>query len=336
LGVTLVTSRSRSQVRLRRVGLGAIALAGVVCSAAPASAAATPSLPDAPTITSAVAGVQNATISFHKPSSDGGLHVFAYRVTCTSTDGVFTFTGNGAHTPLRVGHLSVRKVYTCRVAARNGLGLGAFSAESAPVIPQVDKHRSVPAPPTTIAASGGAGFATVVFGGGAYSVFGNTTMYRAVCTSSNGGHPGSERNKHPGPIAVRGLTVGKTYTCYGQSRDQFGWSAASPHSNAFIVLDQPSGPASPVVTSVIPGLRTVTVTFTRPKPGAGGRLYPYRATCISSDGGVTQTRAGKGSPIAVTGLSLAKTYTCTATAHDHLGWGTPSQPSEPVVTLPAT
>jgi hypothetical protein len=334
LGVGLVTSESGSRVRSRRrrwVRIWGTALTAVVSSCVPAGAAAL-TLPGAPEITSAVAGVQSATITFRKPANDGGALVFAYRVTCTSTDGAFTYHSNGAKSPIRVGHLAVRKTYTCRVAARNRLGLGVKSAESAPVIPQVDPHRDAPGPPTSAVATALPASISVHLGPPAYEVDGFTSMHRAVCTSSDGGNPGSGRAEHVQSILVTPLTPGKTYTCYAQNRDQFAWSTASPRSNAVVVLTNAPTLGAPTISSVVPGQRSVTVAFRIPPLSNGGQVYPFRATCTSTDGGVTSTRHGGRSPLVVTGLSLGKTYRCTATAHDHLGWGKPSALSDPVVT----
>ena len=335
----LVTSRSGSALRsrFRRSGPSGIALVfALTFAAATPAGAATRALPDAPVITSAVAGVQNATISFRKSANDGGGRIFAYRAKCTSTDGVFTYVSNSAKSPVMVGHLSVRKTYICRVAAHSTAGLGPYSDPSAPIIPQVSPHRAVPAPFTSAHARALPEGVRVAFGALAYSVIGRITMTRAVCTSTDGGHAGSAKREHAGSILVSPLTIGKTYTCYGQARNVYGWGSASPRSSAVVVLPPRLPPSAPTITSVVPTLRTVTVTFRPPDTQPGEHLYPYRATCTSSDGGASSTRAGARSPIAVTGLSLSKTYTCTVTAHSGLGWGRPSEPSDAVVTPGAT
>jgi Fibronectin type III domain len=309
-----------------------MAIAAFVVVGAPAGAA-TPIVPGAPTVTSAVADVQNATISFTGPASDGGAPVFAYRATCTSSDGAFTASGNAGSSPIRVGGLSVGRVYTCTVAARNRVGLGVSSAPSAPFIPQLSGHRAVPGPPTSAVATAEVAGVRVGFGPPAYKVFGITSMYRAVCTSSDGGGPGSARKEHGGPIHVAHLTPGKTYTCYAQARNPYGWGSPSPRSNVVVPLRSLEGPAAPTITSVEAGVHRVAIGFDGPAPDAGGRITDYRATCTSSDGGAPATRYGRQSPVVVLSLSAGKTYTCTVTAHNRVGYGTASAPSAAVVPL---
>ncbi|MGO9876590.1 MAG: fibronectin type III domain-containing protein [Acidimicrobiia bacterium] len=72
-------------------------------------------------------------MAFTAPADDGGGPVFAYTATCTTADGSLGATRSGKVSPLRVGGLVPGKSYTCRVAARNAVGLGAFSAVSVPV-----------------------------------------------------------------------------------------------------------------------------------------------------------------------------------------------------------
>ena len=316
----------------RRAASCGVAIAAIVAVGVPAGAA-TPTVPGPPTITSAVADVQNATISFTGPESNGGAPVFAYRATCKSSDGAFKASGNGGSSPIRVGGLSVGRLYTCTVAARNEVGLGPSSAPSAPFIPQLSEHRAVPGPPTFALATAEVEGVRVLFGPSAYKVFGTTSMFRAVCTSNNGGGPGSARKEHGGPIHVEHLTPGKTYTCYAQARNPYGWGSPSPRSNAVVPLRSLSGPAAPVITSVEAGVHRVSIVFHGPAPDAGGRINDYRATCTSTDGGEPATRFGRRSPVVVLGLSAGKTYTCTVTAHDSVGYGTASAPSGSVVPL---
>ena len=168
--------------------------------------------------------------------------MFAYRVTCTSSDGRFTSTRSGKHSPLVVGDLSVGRLYTCRVAARNVVGLGTQSAESPAVIPQLDAHRAVPHAPTVRHVTPLVGSIQVTFAASTIHIDGFISMFRAVCTSTDGGGPSSQRHEHYGPIVVRTLTPNKTYTCFVLARDQFGWGDASERSTAVVVLP-PTSPS---------------------------------------------------------------------------------------------
>ncbi len=93
-------------------------------------------------------------------------------------------------------------------------------------------------------------------------------------------------------------------------------------------------PGAPKVTSVKAGIRTVTVSFTKPANDGGSRILGYRASCVSTNHGVTGSRGGTNSPIAVQGLTAAKTYRCTVTANNKVGSGSASGHSLAVVARP--
>ena len=79
-------------------------------------------------------------------------------------------------------------------------------------------------------------------------------------------------------------------------------------------------------------MRRIVVTFKKPASDGGERIVSYRVTCTSSNGGVKFAENGTKSPITVANLSASKTYTCTVAAKNRFGFGTPSAPSNAVVT----
>src|SRR4051794_9481772 len=94
-------------------------------------------------------------------------------------------------------------------------------------------------------------------------------------------------------------------------------------------------PSAPRITSVTAGVESVTVAFARPASNGGARILQYKATCVSSDGGVGHFDNEPGPPVRVVHLSGAKTYTCTVAARNQAGLGPASAPSQPVVTVAA-
>jgi titin len=91
--------------------------------------------PSAPTITSATAGVHSVTVAFTKPSDDGGARIANYRVQCKASNGGTTGAQTATKSPIEVKGLNPGRKYTCVVAARNKVGLGAPSAKSDQVVP---------------------------------------------------------------------------------------------------------------------------------------------------------------------------------------------------------
>lgn len=94
-----------------------------------ATAAAT--VPGAPTIGTATAGVTSASVAFTAPASDGGSAITGYTV--TSTPG--SITGTGTTSPITVSGLTAGTAYTFTVHATNAVGNSTESAASNSVTP---------------------------------------------------------------------------------------------------------------------------------------------------------------------------------------------------------
>ncbi|MGO9876589.1 MAG: fibronectin type III domain-containing protein [Acidimicrobiia bacterium] len=88
----------------------------------------------AATITSVTAGVGSLTVSFTKPTHDGGRPILHYRITCISSDGGVANIRTGITSPVVVPGLSPAKSYTCDVIAHNRLGDGPASLPSVLVV----------------------------------------------------------------------------------------------------------------------------------------------------------------------------------------------------------
>jgi large repetitive protein len=98
-----------------------------------------------------------------------------------------------------------------------------------------------------------------------------------------------------------------------------------------VALAVASVPAAPTeVMAVETGPGEASVSFTAPASN-GAPIEGYTLSAVSSDGGSPVMAAGTESPITATGLTLGKIYTFTVTAHNRVGAGPTSVPSEEIV-----
>jgi len=296
-------------------------------AASTASAAVIPStVPSAPAQPGASATNAQITVTFTAPS-DGGSAITGYTASCVSSNGGASGSASGGASPLVVSSLSNGKTYTCTVTATNTNGTGGPSPVSAPVVPS-----TVPSAPAQPTVASGNSQITVSFT--APNDGGSTiTNYAVSCTSSNGGTEGSS-NSAGSPVVVGGLSNGKSYTCTLSAANANGTSPVSPASAVVIPSTVPSAPAQPGVNA---GNAQIAVAFTAPADG-GSAITNYTASCTSSNGGVSGTANGAGSPLTVSGLTNGKLYTCTVTATNGNGPGAASPASATATpsTIPST
>jgi Fibronectin type III domain len=89
-----------------------------------------------------------------------------------------------------------------------------------------------------------------------------------------------------------------------------------------------------VVTGLTLGGTAVSVAF-RSTGDGGDAITGYTVTCTSSNGGTTRGNTDVGSPIVVSLLSIAKSYTCGVTATNAIGTGARSAASSAFVAATA-
>jgi Fibronectin type III domain len=99
------------------------------------------SKPGAPQNVTATAGDDSALVSWGAPATDGGSNISSYKV--TSSPGAMTCSTAGA-TSCTVGSLTNGVQYTFTVTATNGVGTGALSAPSNPVVPHAASSDMTP------------------------------------------------------------------------------------------------------------------------------------------------------------------------------------------------
>ena len=219
-----------------------------------ASNSVTPAtVPNAPTIGTAVAGNGEASISFIAPSNDGGSPITQY--TATSSPGGFTGTlsqaGSGSIT---VSGLSNGTAYTFSVTATNAIGTSNPSSASNSVTPA-----TVPDAPTIGTAFAGDAQASVSFTAPVSDGGSAITGYTA--TSSPGDFTGTGTS----PITVTGLTNGTAYSFSVTATNAIETSNPSSASNS----------VTPTVPVAIGDLRAGGVVFWVDSTGLHGLVCAW-------------------------------------------------------------
>ncbi|TDR46722.1 fibronectin type III domain protein [Tahibacter aquaticus] len=273
------------------------------CALPSAAATAGATVPPAPTVTSVVPGNGKVTVGYSL-SGDGGSAIQGIIINCGD---VTVFGGNN---PLPVNGLANGVTVTCRVRARNGIGDGPWSADSAPVTPA-----GPPAALADVVATRGNGQVSVAFVPGDDG--GLPATYNAQCGTQSISGAAS-------PLLVTGLVNGVSVTCEAWATNSVG---AGPHTAAAAVTPA-TVPDAPVITGVVRGNQQVTVTFTAPASNGGDPVQGYLPTCGD------QTVFGGNLSLPVGNLANGVAVTCTVRALNGVGNSAASAPSEPVT--PAT
>ncbi len=291
------------------------------------------SVPGAPTIGSVTVGDATVSVAFVAPDSDGGGKITGYSATCASANGDVTAATAVTASPVVVSGLTNGDTYTCTVVATNAAGTGPASAASAAVIV------GTPAAPTAVAVASkatgtttGSLMVSFVLGVDNGSPI---TGQTATCSSSDGGATATGTTTGATtPITVTGATTGDSYTCTVTASNAPGAGAPSAPSGAVIVgaPAAPSAVAAAVKTTKIT-TGSLSVTFTN---GAsdGSPITGQTATCVSSNGGPTETGTNSGSaaaPIVVSNVTTGDAYICTVTATNARGTSVASAPSLAVI-----
>ena len=263
--------------------------------------------PSAPAVNSITRGVNSASVAFTTPAANGSP-IASYTATCTSSDGGTTRAVTGIKSPIAVASLTNSNTYTCTAKAKNAVGTGPDSAPSSGFV-----AASAPAAPAVSSVTRSSGAVSVAFttpnANGA-----SILSYKVTCSSANGGLVRTVTGGSS-PVLVTLLTATRTYTCNVAAVNAIGTGTVSAASSGFVAA---AVPTAPKISTLTRSTNAVSVAFLAPANN-GAAITGYTTTCTSSNGGAPGTTSGATSPLIVSSLTNAKTYSCTVKATNAMG-----------------
>ncbi len=247
-------------------------------------------VPDAPTIGTATAGSQAATVTWTAPANNGGQPITKYVV--TSSPGGKKCNGGGVATQCTVTGLSKGGTYTFTVIAHNSVGDSLSSGATAPIT----LANAPDAPSGVVAQSGYNQTVPVTW----VAPLDNGSPITGYTASASPG--GAHCSVVPPALTcnVAGLVNGTAYTFRVVATNLEGDSSPSAAS-------APATPAySPgVVRSVriAAGRGTIHLSWLPPLDNGGSALFDYLVTPVS---GIPFHTAGPAPSIVISGLSQGR------------------------------
>ncbi|GEM_PF-3883505 len=291
-----------------------------------------PIAPSAPGNVTAVAGDQQAEVSFEPAANIDGSVNDGYKV--TAWDGVTeAATVQGPDSPITVTGLTNGTAYTFTVIATNSAGNSAPSDASAAVTPAAtDEATLAGKPDRPIGVTAEPGNERVQVNFTAPSANGSAIIGYTVIVWSDG-QILKEVKSDTLPINVTDLTNGTPYTFTVVATNAVGDSEESEPTEAVTPLEIPDTPLAvpdaPIGVAAQAQNGQASVSFTPPSGNGSDVLY-YKVTAWNGESAV-RTVEDTTIPVIVTGLSNETYYTFTVIAVNTVGDSLPSAASEAVI-----
>jgi predicted RNA-binding protein with TRAM domain len=299
---------------------------GTGAASSPSSQITLPNVPGAPTAVMATAGIRQATVTWIRPTDNGGSPVMSYIVT-TSPGGQTTGATGSLAT---ITGLSNGQTYSFKVQAVNAVGTGAASVSS-----NFITTPNLPNAPTNIMASLGtvtpsSGQATVSW----HAPTSDDPILSYLITTL----PGGATVVITAPATsgtVASLTDGTTYTFTVAATSDVGTGSASAVSAGVTPASVPAAPTMVMATpSGSPSLGQIVVNWTAPAATGGSSITSYT---ITPTGGNATAMTISGTPpsptVTFVNLEQGQSYSFAVAATNATG-SSMSATTQSAVTIP--
>jgi len=296
-------------------------------------------VPGTPTDVTATAGLGEATVDWTAPSDDGGQPIDDYDIVVDDANGDYVtdvWTADAA-THVTVTGLTPGQAYTFIVTAINVIGLGDDSAPTAPVTPTaLPSGATVPAAPTDVTATAGAGSVTVSWNAPADDGGLPIASYEVTFTADGQSWSPLVTSGADTSVTITNVPDG-TYTLTVAAANGAGAGPDSAASDPVTVTATGPGeaPGAPTDVRASAGGGQAFVTWTPPGDDGGAPIQRYVVTPYIGDGAQAPvTTAGPVTSMTVSGLSANVPYSFTVEAVNANGAGPASAHSAVATPTP--
>jgi titin len=271
-------------------------------SLAAAAAAVTPAAaPEPPTSLISTAGDSYVSIAFTAGSTNGAA-VTSHQYSLDGGTNYTSFSPAQSASPIVISGLTNGTAYPIKLKAINSQGIGAASALVTATPTATDG-----VPSSLVVTATSSTTASLSFAAGASA---STVIDYLI--STNGGTNYNSASTTASPISLSGLTAGATYSILLKQQTSTRTSAAS--SAVALSLAAPDIPTSLVATTES-GKTTIAFTLSPPSGAA------VTAISYSLDGGAFVATTYTASPVVISGLTDAQTYSIRLKATNIIGAG---------------
>ncbi len=284
-------------------------------------------VPDAPTITGITPDINQLSVAFTAPVSDGGRDITNYEYSTNDGSTWTTVSPSQTSSPIIITGLVNGVTYTVKLRAVNMEGYGAESSSD------TGTPRTVPSAPTVTSVSTGVGELTVSFNAPASNGGAAISDYKY---STDGGTYVSSGST-VSPIVITGLSNGVQYYVSLRAVNAAGDGAISnqvTESTASV----PGTPGTPTVTNT--GDTEVSLSWSSAvQNGAAITDYGVRYSSNSGSTWSSPVSVGPVTSATITSLTNGSSYIFQVRATNAVGNGSYSASSTPAVTpfgVPAT
>jgi hypothetical protein len=282
--------------------LGTGPASGTSNAVTPAGAA-----PGAPTIGSATAGSNTASVGWTPPVFDGGSPITGYTIIALDAAGATAATvfATAPAATATVTGLTNGQSYRLQVSASNAAGSGPFSAPSATVTPATVPGAPVIGTPIAGNASALVSWARPTSDGGSAITGYSVRVFDAANVQVGGFWPAAAGATS---LTVTGLANGSAVTFQVQASNAMGTGAFSASSAA--VTPAPTVPGAPIVGAATIGNGSALVSFAAPSNG-GAAITGFLVRVVNA---ATNVQVGALRPAAAAATSLTVTGLANGTA----------------------